>query len=75
MLAIWSVEMALLTGIVAALLYNWKQVKTNFQADVNTAIGGALLAAMNTGAEYGFGLIICRFTYRRNRPKNPESVP
>ncbi|MCM3787792.1 GntP family permease [Domibacillus indicus] len=57
-LAIWSVEMALLTGIVAALLYNWKQVKTNFQAGVNTAIGGALLAAMNTGAEYGFGGII-----------------
>ncbi|WP_050181652.1 GntP family permease [Domibacillus robiginosus] len=57
-LAIWSVEMALLTGIVAAILYNWKRVKMNFQAGVNTAIGGALLAAMNTGAEYGFGGII-----------------
>ncbi|OXS78351.1 GntP family permease [Domibacillus enclensis] len=57
-LAIWSVEMALLTGIIAALFYNWKRVEVNFQTGINTAIGGALLAAMNTGAEYGFGGVI-----------------
>ncbi|WP_338752136.1 GntP family permease [Bacillus sp. FJAT-52991] len=56
--AIWSVEMALVTGIIVALFYNWKRVKINFQAGINTAIGGALLAAMNTGAEYGFGGVI-----------------
>ncbi|MBM7648267.1 H+/gluconate symporter-like permease [Bacillus ectoiniformans] len=57
-LAIWSVELALVTGIVAALLFNWKRVTINFKAGLNTAIGGALLAAMNTGAEYGFGGVI-----------------
>ncbi|MFD3448123.1 GntP family permease [Microbacteriaceae bacterium 4G12] len=57
-LAIWSVEMALLIGIITTLLYNWKQVKVNFQAGINASIGGALLAAMNTGAEYGFGGVI-----------------
>ncbi|OZI13246.1 transporter [Bacillaceae bacterium SAS-127] len=56
--AIWSVQMALVTGIIAALLYNWKRVKLNFQAGINASIGGALLAAMNTGAEYGFGGVI-----------------
>lgn len=57
-LAIWSVEMALLTGIVATLLFDWKKVKVNFQAGLNASISGALLAAMNTGAEYGFGGVI-----------------
>ncbi len=57
-LAIWSVEMALVTGIVATLLFDWNKVKMNFQAGLNASISGALLAAMNTGAEYGFGGVI-----------------
>ncbi|MBM7702454.1 GntP family permease [Metabacillus iocasae] len=57
-LAIWSVEMALVVGIVTTLLYDWNKVKVNFQAGINASIGGALLAAMNTGAEYGFGGVI-----------------
>jgi H+/gluconate symporter-like permease len=57
-LAIWSVEMALVTGIIATLLFDWNKVKVNFQAGINASIGGALLAAMNTGAEYGFGGVI-----------------
>jgi H+/gluconate symporter-like permease len=57
-LGIWSVEMALVIGIVAAMLYNWKKVKAEFQSGINASIGGALLAAMNTGSEYGFGGII-----------------
>lgn len=55
---IWSVEMALILGIIATLLYNWKGVTGGFKVGVNTAIGGALLASMNTGAEYGFGGVI-----------------
>ncbi|MFC3883980.1 GntP family permease [Bacillus songklensis] len=57
-LAIWSVEMALVVGIMTTLLYNWQKVKLNFQTGINASIGGALLAAMNTGAEYGFGGVI-----------------
>jgi H+/gluconate symporter-like permease len=56
--AIWSVEMALLVGILTTILYDWKRVKLNFQTGINASIGGALLAAMNTGAEYGFGGVI-----------------
>ncbi|MCM3663633.1 GntP family permease [Mesobacillus subterraneus] len=55
---IWSVELALILGILATLLYDWKKVTGGFKIGVNTAIGGALLASMNTGAEYGFGGVI-----------------
>ncbi|MBM7693978.1 H+/gluconate symporter-like permease [Peribacillus deserti] len=56
--AIWSVEMALAIGIIATILYDWKKVTTNFQAGLNLSISGALLAVMNTAAEYGFGGVI-----------------
>ncbi|WP_379970982.1 GntP family permease [Ectobacillus sp. sgz5001026] len=56
--AIWSLEMALLIGIITTILYNWKQIKVDFQTGINASIAGALLAAMNTGAEYGFGGVI-----------------
>nr|WP_279663422.1 GntP family permease [Ectobacillus ponti] len=55
---IWSVEMALVIGILATLAFNFKGVMQNFQTGLNASIGGALLAAMNTGSEYGFGGII-----------------
>jgi H+/gluconate symporter-like permease len=55
---IWSVELALILGIIATLLYDMKKVTGGFKVGVNTAIGGALLASMNTGAEYGFGGVI-----------------
>lgn len=57
-LGIWSVELALIMGIIATLLLNWKRVFVDFQTGLNVSIGGALLAAMNTGAEYGFGGVI-----------------
>ncbi|AZB42728.1 GntP family permease [Bacillus sp. FJAT-42376] len=56
--AIWSVELALLIGIIATFAFNWKAVTSNIQEGLNAGIGGALLAAMNTGAEYGFGGVI-----------------
>lgn len=55
---IWSVELALIIGILTTLLLYWKRVVTGFQAGLNTSIGGALLATMNTGAEFGFGGVI-----------------
>ncbi|WP_243521892.1 GntP family permease [Bacillus pseudomycoides] len=57
-LGVWSVELALLIGIITTIILNWKRLVIGFQAGLNASIGGALLAAMNTGAEYGFGGII-----------------
>ena len=56
--AIWAVEAALLTGIVAVLVLAWKAVSTHFAQSTQPAIGGALLASMNTASEYGFGAVI-----------------
>ncbi|MGD7009964.1 GntP family permease [Metabacillus sp. 84] len=56
--AIWSVELALLIGIIATIAFDWRAVTANIQEGLNAGIGGALLAAMNTGAEYGFGGVI-----------------
>ena len=56
--AIWAVEAALLIGIVSVLLLAWKQVRGRFAEGSQSAIGGALLASMNTASEYGFGAVI-----------------
>ncbi|WHY78245.1 GntP family permease [Neobacillus sp. WH10] len=56
--AIWAIEMALVVGIISALAFDWKRVTVNFKEGLNLSISGALLATMNTGAEYGFGGII-----------------
>jgi H+/gluconate symporter-like permease len=56
--AIWAVEGALLIGIAAVLLLAWKTVRARFAEGSQTAIGGALLASMNTASEYGFGAVI-----------------
>ena len=63
---IWSVELALIIGILTTLLLYWKRVVTGFQAGLNTSIGGALLATMNTGAEFGFGGVIAKTSRLRN---------
>ena len=57
-LGVWSVELALVIGILATVLFNFKSVTVDFKTSLNAGIGGALLAAMNTGSEYGFGGII-----------------
>ncbi|MBT2746722.1 MULTISPECIES: GntP family permease [unclassified Lysobacter] len=56
--AIWAVEGALLIGIAAVLVFAWKPVMASFAEGSKAAIGGALLAAMNTASEYGFGAVI-----------------
>jgi len=56
--AVWAIIMALIVGILASFLYDWKKVTGNLKEGLNAAIGGSLLATMNTGAEYGFGGII-----------------
>jgi H+/gluconate symporter-like permease len=56
--AIWAVEGALLAGILAVIALAWKPVVASFAEGTKTAVGGALLAAMNTASEYGFGAVI-----------------
>ena len=56
--AIWAVEGALLVGIASVIVLAWRPVVTRFAEGTKTAISGALLAAMNTASEYGFGAVI-----------------
>ncbi len=56
--AIWAVEGALLVGILTVLALAWKPVMSRFADGSRSAIGGALLASMNTASEYGFGAVI-----------------
>ncbi len=56
--AIWAVQGALLVGILCVLAFAWKPVIASFAEGTKSAIGGALLAAMNTASEYGFGAVI-----------------
>lgn len=56
--AIWAVEGALLLGIITVFIFAWKTVFTRFSEGSKAAVGGALLATMNTASEYGFGAVI-----------------
>lgn len=56
--AIWAVQGALLVGILTVVAFAWRPVLKGFADGSRTAIGGALLAAMNTASEYGFGAVI-----------------
>jgi H+/gluconate symporter-like permease len=56
--AIWAVEGALLLGILCVLVSAWRPVSRHFAEGSKAAIGGALLASMNTASEYGFGAVI-----------------
>ncbi|MBK1838815.1 GntP family permease [Azospirillum sp. YIM B02556] len=55
---IWAVEGALLCGILMVLAFAWKPVSQRFAEGTKAAIGGSLLASMNTASEYGFGAVI-----------------
>ncbi|RCS30128.1 GntP family permease [Rhodanobacter denitrificans] len=56
--AIWAVEGALLVGILCVLAFAWRVVTAHLAAGSQAAVGGALLASMNTASEYGFGAVI-----------------
>jgi len=55
---VWSVSAAIVAGIVSILLFRFKHLKRNLKTTITLSIGGALLAAMNTASEYGFGAVI-----------------
>jgi len=56
--AIWAVEGALLVGVLCVLVFAWRAVMGRLAAGSQAAVGGALLASMNTASEYGFGAVI-----------------
>ncbi|HUD91275.1 GntP family permease [Sphingobium sp.] len=56
--ALWAVEGALLLGIGTILLFAFPTVARRFADGSKAAVGGALLAGMNTAVEYGFGAVI-----------------
>lgn len=56
--AIWAVEAALLLGILLVVATAFRRVAARFADGSRAAVGGALLAAMNTASEYGFGGVI-----------------
>jgi H+/gluconate symporter-like permease len=56
--AIWAVEAALLLGILLVVVTAFRRISRLFAAGSKEAVGGALLAAMNTASEYGFGGVI-----------------
>lgn len=57
-IAIWAVEGALILGILLVLALAWRPVTQKFAEGSKDAIGGALLASLNTASEYGFGGVI-----------------
>lgn len=56
--ALWSLEAALLVGIAAAVVIGWTPIRHRFAEASQAAIGGSLLASLNTASEYGFGAVI-----------------
>jgi H+/gluconate symporter-like permease len=55
---IWSVETALLIGILLVVIFGFGRVGKQFAEGSKSAIAGALLASLNTASEYGFGAVI-----------------
>jgi H+/gluconate symporter-like permease len=48
----------LLLGIVTVVVFAFGRIKSRFADGSKAAVAGALLAAMNTASEYGFGGVI-----------------
>jgi H+/gluconate symporter-like permease len=73
--AIWAVEGALLIGIVCVLVFAWRAVSTSFAEGSKAAVGGALLASMNTASEYGFGAVIAALPGFRLVADGLQAIP
>lgn len=56
--ALWAVEGALLLGILCTFAFAWRRVTQRFADGSKLAVGGAMLASMNSASEYGFGAIV-----------------
>jgi H+/gluconate symporter-like permease len=58
MVGIWAIESALVLGILMIVVLAWKRVAGAFAQSTKDALGGAMLASLNTASEYGFGSVI-----------------
>ena len=58
MVALWSIEGALIAGIVVVLGLAFSRIAKTFAEQTRVAVSGALLAGVNTASEYGFGAVI-----------------
>ena len=58
LLGIWSVEAALVLGIVTVAVFAFATLKDKFIEGSKSAVAGSLLASLNTASEYGFGSVI-----------------
>ncbi|CAI2494632.1 H+/gluconate symporter and related permeases [Serratia ficaria] len=58
MVAIWAVLAALLCGIFTIFIFAWRTLANQLAEGSKTAVSGAMLAALNTASEYGFGGVI-----------------
>ena len=56
--ASWALLIALTLGILSVAALAWRRVIPVFGQAMRDAVGGALLAIMNTASEYGFGAVI-----------------
>jgi H+/gluconate symporter-like permease len=56
--AIWAVEGALLLGILTVVGFGFTAVARRCAEASKSAVDGALMASMNTGAVYGFGAVM-----------------
>jgi H+/gluconate symporter-like permease len=58
--AIWALISALVVGIILAIVFGWKHIKTeaNLMKALNAGAIGSLLAIMNTASEVGYGNVI-----------------
>jgi H+/gluconate symporter-like permease len=56
--ALWALEAALLLGIAAVAVIGWTSIRERFTEASQAAVGGSLLASLNTASEYGFGAVI-----------------
>lgn len=58
LITVWAVEIALILAIATVLVFAFKTVRSGFTTGSKVAVQGAMLAAMNTASEYGFGAVI-----------------
>jgi H+/gluconate symporter-like permease len=56
--ALWAVQAALFTAIILIVATAWPRIRASFHSAAASAVSGAMLAALNTGSEYGFGAVI-----------------
>ncbi|MFJ3056221.1 GntP family permease [Herbaspirillum sp. NPDC087042] len=55
---VWGVEAALLVGIATVMISSWRTVIGKFAEGSKQAVSGAMLAAVNSASEFGFGAVV-----------------